>query len=236
LGAANYTEQFVVNVYDKNQLRNGLYYIINPATNKYLSFVHPSLKPTFANNSVNVDMNQAWYLQKDSTVNRYKIIPLKNTAVFIDRNASFNTLNYASDSCSYEIYHLTGSDFWAIRNGGGIGSSYWLPGSTYLTNPGTESIAFPFTLKEYTGPTTGLSVLDESSVAYGPNPFRDQLTVSIPMDATLDILTLDGRLLQRTNCPAGQTEVSTSALRPGSYLGVLRSGTSRITLKLIKME
>jgi hypothetical protein len=201
-----------------------------------LSFVHPSLKPTFANNSVNVDMNQGWYFQKDSTVNRYKIIPLKNTAVFLDRNGSFNTLNYVSDSCSYEVYHLTGSDFWAIRNGGGIGTSYWLPGATYLTTPGTESLVFPFTLKEYTGPTTGLSVMDESSVAYGPNPFRDQLTLSIPMDATLDILTLDGRRILRVACPAGRNDIATGSLHPGSYIGILRSGESRITLKLIKME
>ena len=236
LGTTSYTENFVVNVYDKNQLKNGLYYIINPASNKYLSFVHPSLKPTFANNSVNIDMNQGWYIQKDSTVNRYKFIPLKNTAVFLDRNGSFNTLSYASDSCSYEIYHLTGSDNWAIRNGGGAGTSYWLAGTTYVTTPGTESIAFPFTLKEYTGPTTGLSVLDGSSVAYGPNPFKEVLTLSLNLDATLDILTLDGRRMMHVNCLAGKNDIATSTLHAGSYIGILRSGDSRMTIKLIKVE
>ncbi len=236
LGGTSFTEDFVVNVYDKNLLKNGLYYLINPSTNKYLSFVHASLKPTFAFYSTNIEMNQAWYIQKDSTVNRYRISPLKNSGLFIDRNGSFNTTNYVSDSCSYDISHLTGSDFWAIRNGGGAGTSYWLAGTSYLTIPGSENIAFPFTLKEYTGPTTGLTVLNESSVGYGPNPFRDQFTLSLSMDATLEILTLDGRCILRKNCLAGNNEVSTSMLNPGSYIGILRSGASRMTIKLIKVE
>jgi hypothetical protein len=235
-GGTTFTEDFVVNVYDKNQLKNGLYYIINPSSNKYLSFVHATLKPTFAFYSTNIEMNQGWYIQKDSTVNRYKITPLKNTGIFIDRNGSFNTVNYVSDSCSYEISHLTGSDYWAIRNGGGAGSSYWLAGTSYLTIPGSESIAFPFTLKEYTGPTTGLSILDKSSVTYGPNPFKDLFTLSLNKDATLDILTLDGRRMLRVNCPAGKNDIATGALHTGSYIGILRSGESRLTIKLMKVE
>jgi len=236
LGTTSYTENFVVNVYDKNQLKDGLYYIINPSSNKYLSFVHATLKPTFANFSTNIEMNQGWYIQKNSTVNRYRITPLKNTGLFIDMNGTFNTANYSSDSSSYEISRLTGSDYWAIRNSGGAGSSYWLAGTTYLTIPGSENIAFPFTLKEYTGPTTGLTLLNESSVGYGPNPFRDRLTLSLSMDAALEILTLDGRCVMRKSCLAGNNEVSTSVLHTGAYIGILRSGASRMTIKLIKVE
>jgi hypothetical protein len=56
------------------------------------------------------------------------------------------------------------------------------------------------------------------------------------MDATLDILTLDGRRMLRVACPAGKNEIATGSLNPGSYIGILRSGESRMTIKLIKME
>jgi hypothetical protein len=231
-----WTETFKLDVYERNALTDGLYYIVRSASNTYLTYLTPTLKPYFTFNSTNTEMSQSWSFQKDASIGRYKISPLKNASIFLDPNATFSSTTYSNDAHTYEIWHLTGSDQWGIRNAGTSGSAFWLPGASNITGNGTQTITFPFAVKEYTGPTTGLTVLDETTIHFGPNPIRNTLLLSVPVDAVLDILTLDGRKRMSVSCRTGQNEIATESLPAGSYLGILRSIESRTVLKLIKAE
>ena len=233
-GTDTLTSTFSLYTYILNPLANGNYYIINASTNKYLSYVSSTIKPSFSIHYDAIALAQAWTFELDSTTNRYKITSLKNPSCFLTASATFTTDTYSNTLHTYEVYGEVGTEKLGIRNGGSSGTMYWTAGASNITGTGSSTIAFPFLIEPY---TTGLdNEWGKEDIAVWPNPVQNEFILAIPEDATFSLVTLDGKVLLTENCVAGRNTISIGSLPSGSYLGEIKTDDGHHVVKILKTK
>ncbi len=229
-----------IDVTNKNKLEAGEYYFLDAATGMY--FTNPcsnytkDASETMLFEALKEDDPdvQIWNFAVDASSKRYKITSKKDER-FLNEHGTLRNRDYFPEWNSYEIFHLTGSDVYAIQNGGSAGTKFWMVNSTNaITGNGTDTReGFPFMLipvdRETAVVENGVLLVD-----FWQDPSTDDVCVFAPSDCMLTINTLQGAVVKQISCQQGENYISVSDLLPGIYPATLQSTQGTISLKIVK--
>lgn len=140
---------FHILVYTLNQLPNGDYFIKDESNGTFLTVTDKELGPEFTGRNIYDRNTQLWYISKDGTSGRYKIISRKDPSMILNEYALY-TSTYYSNWNSYNLYNITGTNKYAIQNGGSSGNSYWRILDNAIIGKGNSSLnGFPFSITTF---------------------------------------------------------------------------------------
>lgn len=229
-----------INVTAKNKLFAGDYYFLDATTGLY--YTNPcadyatdvSEKMTFAALNEEDPDAQIWTFELDPTSSRYKIISKKDNR-FLNEHGVIRNRPYYPEWNSYEVYHLTGSQMYAIQNAGSAGSKYWMINtSNGITGNGTSDFqGFPFRFVPVEQDTS-VDELETIEIQLWQQGVSDAINLLTPVAGKLRLMSMDGVVVKQVSCVEGTNQIAIDDLKQGIYIGVLQSPAGSKSFKIVK--
>ncbi len=223
-----------------NNLAEGEYYFLNASTGMY--YTNPCLNYTTDDSEVMTfevfneedPAVQIWNFEIDGTTGRYKITSKKDSR-FLNEHGVLRNRAYYPEWNTYNLTHLTGSDQYAIQNGGSGGSGYWFPNtSNGITGQGpSERTGFPFLLIPV-DQDTGVGIMETLDIHLWQNAETGEVTFTTPLPGTFFLISLEGTLISQIDCQEGVNQILLSDLAPGIFIGVLQTSKGKQSFKILR--
>lgn len=229
-----------IDVITKNKLPEGDYYFLNAETNTF--FTNPcadyatdnSETMSFEEFKEDDPDTQIWTFVIDPSSNRYKITSKKDSR-FLNEFAVIRNRAYFPEWNSYEIYGLSGTDGYAIQNGGSSGTQYWtLNSGNSITGKGTtDREGFPFLLLPV-GDDVAIGQVEAFETQFWQDGRSDEITLRTSVEGKFVIVDMNGTVLTQIHCQEGTNRISINELKPGLYIGILQSPGGNKSFKILK--
>lgn len=146
LGDTTSRAVYDVNVYESNTLADGYYYFLNQTDGSYLTNDGTN-NPLFTKRNPDSENARIWYIKKDSTTDRYAVYNCDKGGRFLNENGRFSTVAFNPTNHTFNLLNPVGTNLFAFKNGGDVGSHHWIINSSLITGKGSIALkGYPFML------------------------------------------------------------------------------------------
>jgi len=190
---------------------------------------------------VDVDTGYTGFLtvQNDTAANDYDDFKFSVPA---QCDLTMNISNISISDLMAHIVDSTGATIGTIVHSAGASTIQFMQplsaGNYYLQiygKPTTTSYLYPYNFTLTCG-SSGIPEMNKNNLLIYPIPATDQVTIEVPQKATIEILNIQGQVIQQQQIQQGKTDMDISELAKGVYILRLFSNDKTEVRRIVKEQ